>query len=239
MNPTTVYKYTGTRPLGDSDTYTLFHLGDIVRSGHQLAGIGRVALTLQNSAPGILYSEWRERGSETWRQWWSRDMLATQDDRRWSRPFNVGELSDVRWLWKNGGTEQSTFAAELACLEGDIGPTDESYLIFNAEAGEGDPTSIPVDLTGPGTSCSVQLVWTGDLTGSDWTFSGSNNHDAVAGTGDWTTFTLSTDASDPAGSASSTWVDFTGLSWEKVRIAYANSSGTGNITGYAKRRWET
>jgi hypothetical protein len=77
-------------------------------------------------------------------------------------------------------------------------------------------------------NCSYTMVWTSTAVGA-FTFEVSNNYENRNGTesGTWTVLTIAAPPTNPAGSASNTGVDLSGLPYRHVRCKYTNSSSTG------------
>lgn len=97
-------------------------------------------------------------------------------------------------------------------------------------------TSDPVDMGGLSTG-AYQMAWTGTPTGNatSWVVEVSNNYDPKYGASaaTWTTLTLATAPTNPAGSATNTGLDLgTDFPWRAVRIKYVNASGTGTLQVY-------
>lgn len=82
-------------------------------------------------------------------------------------------------------------------------------------------------------NCSYQFLWTGTPTGT-FTIQVSNkpNPDLATDT-DWTTLTLATAITQPAGSASNDFVDLSGLPALWVRPRYVNAASTGKIFAFS------
>lgn len=108
-------------------------------------------------------------------------------------------------------------------------------IVDGAMASTTTLTSDVIDMTGLNTG-SFQMVWTGTPTGNatSWVVEVSNNYDLSRPTNaDWTTLTIATAPTNPAGTASNTGLDLgTDFPWAAVRLKYVNASGTGTLQVY-------
>jgi len=107
-----------------------------------------------------------------------------------------------------------------------------------AMSGTNTITSDVVDMLGLATG-SFQMVWTGTPNGhasTPWTCEVSNDYHPVhntAANATWTSLTLATMPTNPAGSASNTGLDLgADFPWRAVRLKYTNASSTGTLQIY-------
>ncbi len=82
---------------------------------------------------------------------------------------------------------------------------------------------------------SYWMQWTGTPTGADPSFvvHVSNLKDPdVSVDADWTTYTLVTEATNPAGAAGQTGIDISNSGFQWAHLRYTNASGTGTLQAH-------
>lgn len=119
------YKYTGSTPGADANTYVLFSTVDAYPSGpggFDRKGITRFVVHLYNPQALTLKAYWSPDGGTTWREYHSEAVVASTSSATQSFDFNVSGYRDWKVSAVNGGSAQTGWNVLLAAIVGDRSP---------------------------------------------------------------------------------------------------------------------